>query len=346
MRKIIIWLIAIILFSCCHSGGINIHYYPFKDNGKWGVFDSRGHVILYPKFDTISAFGADGIAYFYESNRCGYINNQGRVIVLNKYLYCYCFNEGVARVTGDNDNELIIDKNGVVLFSSTLDTFDTVMKNGLFLTYSGTLDMVYGNPTNNYMNKYGQCVIHTPYTNGTAFAEGVAKLWNGKESLYIDTLGKKILSIPIYWGYCDEPSEGLISVRTDSAVYYLDRQNMDLNKPVLVKPTSNKYLYAQFKNGFALVYDPISRKYAFMDKYGKLIIPPIYEYMSDFSEGLSAVRNSGGKFGFIDTSGKIVIPMRYDNVLSPFLNELAMVKYNDKIFWINKKGDMITPMQE
>ena len=58
-------------------------------------------------------------------------------------------------------------------------------------------------------------------------------------------------------------------------------------------------------------------KFGYIDKTGKLVIPPMYDEAYDFNEGLAKVE-IGGKAGFIDTTGKVVIPPQYDRVTTPW----------------------------
>lgn len=51
---------------------------PFKaDNGKWGVKDENGKVIVAPKYENIRSF-SDGMAYVREPNQKGGIHRQNR----------------------------------------------------------------------------------------------------------------------------------------------------------------------------------------------------------------------------------------------------------------------------
>jgi hypothetical protein len=73
-----------------------------------------------------------------------------------------------------------------------------------------------------------------------------------------------------------------------------------------------------------------------------MVIPPQYDadfYVIEFSEGLAPVQ-VGGKFGFIDKTGKMVIPPKYDDAFS-FSEGLALVKIGDKFRYIDKTGKFV-----
>jgi len=52
-----------------------------------------------------------------------------------------------------------------------------------------------------------------------------------------------------------------------------------------------------------------------VDKQGKFVIEPKFEFADSFSGGLAAIRSGGeanGKYGFIDREGKTVITPQFD----------------------------------
>ena len=71
-----------------------------------------------------------------------------------------------------------------------------------------------------------------------------------------------------------------------------------------------------------------NKKFGFIDKTGKVVIPPIYDLAWHFSEGLAGVEKNG-KRGFVDKTGKVVIPLIYDSAYS-FSEGLAVVGKNGK----------------
>ncbi|MFT0771429.1 WG repeat-containing protein [Psychrobacter aquimaris] len=125
-------------------------------------------------------------------------------------------------------------------------------------------------------------------------------------------------------------------------------------------------------------------KYGFMNSQGKLVIPLEYDDVGIFSEGFASVEKNN-KSGFINVQGGVVIPFEYDRPsrfsdglarvrkdgryifidktgvealdvdkyynLNPFsyseifLNGLALVEADSKQGLINKKGELVAPIQ-
>ncbi len=76
----------------------------------------------------------------------------------------------------------------------------------------------------------------------------------------------------------------------------------------------------------------------------EFVIPPQFDFVFDFSNGLAAVE-IGGKWGFIDKSGKIVLQAIYESTHLAFSEDLIGVSVGDgtNSLWgfIDKQGQMI-----
>jgi len=85
-----------------------------------------------------------------------------------------------------------------------------------------------------------------------------------------------------------------------------------------------------------------NNKYGFVNEDLKVVIHPIYTWVSDFNEGAaSAMKN--GKVGFINKKNVTLISFEYDEA-EPFKKGLAVVGVNDKYGVINRSGETIVPL--
>jgi len=85
----------------------------------------------------------------------------------------------------------------------------------------------------------------------------------------------------------------------------------------------------------------INKKWGFVDRTGKEVIPFMYEAVQEFSEGLAAVRLNK-KWGFVDETGKEVIPFKYEAVQN-FSEGLAAVRINYRWGFIDTIGKEVIP---
>lgn len=85
--------------------------------------------------------------------------------------------------------------------------------------------------------------------------------------------------------------------------------------------------------------------YGYINKAGKVVVEPKFEYAQLFSEGLAFVR-VGGRYGCIDESGNIVIaPFLSERTPWPFSNGLAWVYIDGKYGLMNKEGKIVIQPQ-
>jgi len=117
---------------------------------------------------------------------------------------------------------------------------------------------------------------------------------------------------------------------------------------------------SEFSEGLAAV--EIDEKWGFIDKTGKIVVPPkycdvfggdVYGFMDagGFRDGLAKVQVGDwetGKWGFIDKTGKEVVPCKYDAV-SSFFEGMAPIMVHDgetyKLGFIDTTGKEVVPPQ-
>ena len=133
------------------------------------------------------------------------------------------------------------------------------------------------------------------------------------------------------WGYINKISKFVIYPQFDSA---------DDFKDGLARVAVGREPDGIFSKVLVLEEVLTNAKWGFIDKTGKFIIPPIYEYLAPFfSEGLAYVQING-KSGFIDQTGKMVIQPQFDNA-SFFREGLACVQIGEKYGFIDKTGKVV-----
>jgi hypothetical protein len=148
------------------------------------------------------------------------------------------------------------------------------------------------------------------------FSEGLAEvgIWDGSnKSGYIDTTGA--LVIPATWASLGDHNASLPTP---------DFWHMERN--------------AEFSEGLAVVRAD-DRKFGYIDKSGKIVIPPQFLYARPFSEGLAVVANDQFAFGYIDKQGKAVIPLTLHNVYPGNFSEgVARIKAASDITFVDHQG--------
>lgn len=85
-------------------------------------------------------------------------------------------------------------------------------------------------------------------------------------------------------------------------------------------------------------------KTGFRDLDNKIVIEPQFDNAEMFSEGYSSVQ-VGNKYGLIDETGKFVLSLQSYAFLGSVHNGLASFRINDKVGFINVKGQEIIKPQ-
>jgi hypothetical protein len=208
-----------------------------------------------------------------------------------------------------------------------------------------------------YVDKTGRMVIKPQFDEAWEFSGGLAAVAADDKLGYIDRTGKFVIPAEHLLASIPPPpfSQGLVAVAeqgvghevldeqfvemmniVDSTANYKAGSVIDLpavfygfidktGKPVL----EPKYQYADnFTEGMAVV--EVGEKFGYVDTTGKLVIEPKYAAAQEFSEGLAAVvlaGDSAEKSGYIDRTGKMIIKPQFKGSVGPFSQGLALVEF-------------------
>lgn len=203
-----------------------------------------------------------------------------------------------------------------------------------------------------YMDRTGKIVVTPQFQRAWDFHDGMARVDSGTEGHgIIDAAGKVTFlrqfswigdfseglaqvtgsDVPAKAGYID--STGALVIPTTWAFYGYPMS--DLMMPLFWRRDRN----ADFSEVLAAVRAP-DGKLGYIDKTGKIVIPPQFLYARPFSEGLAAVSNDQFAFGYIDAHGKVVIPLNYQNVYPGNFSEgIARVKASGDITFVDHKNN-------
>ena len=182
-----------------------------------GVVDSKGNLILETKFQDISDFGKNGLAYaeLPDEAGTGYIDKSGKfVFTLDaKTTYSgYPFNDnGVAVIYVSGMGKLINEKGEFISQTSFNEITEFFGENGL--------TAVRTNDTNGYINAKGEFVITGDFTYNN-FVNGYARIKKDKKWGYIDAEGKAIIE-PQFYKATDFGADGFAIVAKETSQEYV-----------------------------------------------------------------------------------------------------------------------------
>jgi hypothetical protein len=329
----------------------------WDDSGKEGFIDARGHIVIEPVYDTVTAFH-EGLAPVEKDGKWGYIDRTGQMIIPAQWRYAGFFVDGLAPVA---DNEHVygrtepgdtlmscgfIDKTGryVIEPSSALrGLVCPCFKEGMVpLCDQGGCG---------YLDRTGQWAIKPQLLfardSGEAafFSEGLAAIVlretedpntgnRTSDFAYIDKTGKIVFQLNGY-SRVSPFRDGLAKVvrvrlwklgrktRTATTVGFIDRSGR-----------------IKFKFENTMIVDPDN----YMDEH----LGEVFEDdIDEFYEGRACIKDPRTKrYGYVDQTGRSVIPPKYVEA-GDFSDGLASVCTDEqtKCAYIDHQGRVILKMQ-
>ncbi|HYL98798.1 MAG TPA: WG repeat-containing protein, partial [Blastocatellia bacterium] len=326
-------------------------------DGKWGYIDTRGRIVIKPRFTQASSF-ADGQACVAMNGRIGFINRSGRMLhQFEGFEICPKVIEGLIVTKSGVHGWGYINQRGEMAVPPRF-RGGQVFSDGL-----AAIEVESEDPTNDlippkwgYINKTGKIVIEPRFTRAFPFQDGLAYVEMGDDvSGYIDKTGRLVTRTSFAGDRADsgtthEFSEGLAAVESNGFVGFIDRTGAMVIEPQFLSA-------GDFSDGLAPVRFARSlgtTGWGYIDRSGKTVIPPQFAEAEPFSDGLALIGVAGKPevidksgsvamsitLGYIDKSGKIVIAPKYSRA-NDFSEGLAAVGLDSGWGYIDHQGQMV-----
>lgn len=333
MKQIILFLLISQTLSCqlsAQSKGEKIkELYPISENGLWGYINTSGKVKIKPKFRTAGQF-SEGLAPVRVNGTYGYIDPSGEFVIQPRFDVAYKFSSGQARVCIDA-KPYYIDTQGEILFEHNYSEISDFGDDEITIVKTKT--GLYG-----VIDRNGILIADTiyriikPFNSGVAVVGGLtdkSQIYNKEKKAkfgVIDKKGKIIIPFGIYKRIEDFKS-GFSKVELD-----VEYQKGYYNHQGVID-TTGKYRFTVPAKNWHFDYgnEHFSECLAAVDIY--LLDPDsIKTWSSSSKNDYKAV---------INTNGEILFSNKTWEEITPFKNNRAFVKNDDKWFLIDNKGDLL-----
>ncbi len=228
--------------------------------------------------------------------------------------------------------------------------------------------------------------LDNTYDQLSEFEGGVAKVWKNGKPGFIDRNGNEITPFEDYLEY-EQFEGGLIRLYKGGKVAFSDKEGnivipyrddpgfstfkegvaffsaepgTTFEKPRLMDKDGKEIIFDNYdrieisKNGFfrVVIRDAFGRdKSGYINKYGMEVVPPVYDYITEFSEGL-ALAKKGEKITIIDIEGNTIATLDKLYVIMEAFSEgraqvgISVVENNKRSFkfgFIDTTGKEIIP---
>ena len=201
-----------------------------------------------------------------------------------------------------------------------------------------------------YIDREGRVVIEPQYTYAFGFTEGLAAVEVDGKYGFIDKDGRMAIPPKYYWA--NSFTEGLATVQADDCFQIIDRQGS------VVASLDKDFTDVQvFSCGLAAA-EVKSKKYGFIDPTGKMVIEPMFGFVTPFSDGLAVAtianddddeddkkEKEESKSGIIDTQGRFVMAPLYDEAEN-YSEGVLPVKKDGRWRFVDNTGADVVVLRE
>jgi len=301
-RIFIIFCILLVFCSCSVSGGSKSENIFIKSN------DANQDYFVFIKYRN----------FWFQSNKYGYMNSRGEVVIPPNFEYAEDFVDGMAIVKTGNGYG-VIDKSGRYILQPIYSGCK-LLGNGLiaYEAYKWKLK-----------DAEGKDIGALEFDDIMKFSEGLAAVKIGDKWGFINTGGELVIE-PVY-DFAANFEDSLCSVQINDRWGLIDIYGNKIVEPVFQNRLwiVDDYILVQGNDG----------KWGYLDNKGEQVIDYKFEKALNFREGLAPVYREG-KWGYIDKQGNFAIEPDFDEA-KEFANGLALVKKENKFYYINMEGTIV-----
>ncbi len=285
-------------------------------NNKYGCINSKGMVILPPKYDAIS-IEENNMILFTTNEKWGLSDANGNIVLNPIYDYVELIPENNSAVIAQNEKWGIVDFNRILRVPLKYDRIFYNSQNGEKLirvtlnNKTGFLNL------SNYTER-----IPLIYDHADDFRHGLAAVELGGKHGVIDKKGNIVL--PFEYDNTDIFDNGMISLEQDNK-YGLAAQDG--------KVISKNQYDSIVLNGSCFI-GKKDNTYGVLDLNGNMVIPPTFDYISDYYNDVYNSRNSyiTTKYGSSSVNNSILITDKDQNIDLSSLILLNQITPKIKLF--------------
>ncbi|ERI07822.1 WG repeat-containing protein [Aneurinibacillus aneurinilyticus] len=231
----------------------------------------------------------------------GYINSAGRFIILPEYSYAYPFQENRLAIVEKKGGYGIINEAGRFIVEPKYDFIQPFFEG---------LAIVQDKSGARIIDQQGQEITTKPYAYIASFQEGRAVFQNYRMQYgYLDAKGREI--IPAIYVYANDFWKGYAVVKVKEGQYALLNEKGDVEEHY-------SYAFVGSQGDGLLAFQEVEQgKYGFMDKNGRVVLPPSYTSVQPFQKGRAIVNvaeDYHNRYGVIDKAGTFIIKPQYNSI--------------------------------
>jgi len=233
----------------------------------------------------------------------GYVNYYGTIRVHEKYSSLNSFSENLAVAYKDGVASYVDAAGNEVITLGVCEAHD------FHQGRARIVDNKDGHNNTYFIDKTGKSVILLGNTTADDFQSvGLAKIYRNGLIGQIDVNGNNVNHIQ--FSTLRNYVEGLAYCEwTDANGFH--KGYLNTKGQLQIAGLNTSYVYSDFSDGMAKVYDPATSQVGYIDTTGWLAVYCQYEDGDDFHNGVARIKR-GGLWGYIDKTNKYTVQPEYD----------------------------------
>lgn len=323
------------VFKHCKDGFEIVRYLKAQDRGVYGlqvndplygIRNSKNEMVLSAIYPTVWESGEPGIFIVKnKADKAGLFDARIKsFIVPDEYDEINTFNNGVAVISKENEESAMeygaVDKTG---------KFIVPVKYDYLGPYLDGLMLFEQNKKTGYIDKDDKIIIPAMYTSRASFTNGLAPVTLDKEGKYGYINKQNEMIVPIQFVDASAFYKGYAQVtRKEDSYRNADNAEMALMDSKGKMITDFSYNSISMRTGCGLFIAKQGKKYGALDSTGKLVVPAIYDNVSEHGNNFVVV-TSNKKSGLANQGGQVVLQPEYDYI--------SVINAADK-FYVRKNG--------
>lgn len=287
-------------------------------NGKkMGLIDQNGTICIEPIYDAIRPYEFAPLSVSL-NKQYGFVSKDGKVIVAPTYRQANIFHHGLAPVEINGTWEYINSNGEQVTHEKFMNA--NGLSNGVGLVSKKNF---LGQTRFGYVDSNGKYIAEPVYSMAFNFTEGLAGVCRttiiGDQFCgYINTKGEEVTSFR--YAYVSPFQSGIAKVGERTIVgsnkaisTYIDKNGKKfyqsdkaINFNSFASAFTDIFVGAFDKNGFAKFQD--KGQWGIINRQGEIVIPPQYQNIDIFQDGIIKAYKIGGGVVFLDDKNNTVLP--------------------------------------
>jgi len=344
MKKIL-FLLKLTFLLCGFTGLAQPKYFIFEEKGKLGLVDLQGKTVLAPTFNSIKEkqpyiiackqakgcsvynenlqpilkgtynsirFGCEGQFIVEKNGKYGVVSEKGTIILPLKYSFINSNKNGYTVTLNDKTGLFNSEGKEIIPISYRWIYTDEIDDN---IPIVARL-----NGKEGYINTKNEWVIPATYRDAFAFRQGLAKVMEVRDYIYINLKGEPV--IQDFDAYVIDPSDNtyIVGVRKECKYMVYDLNGNLLDTYNLLRNNWNDdAIFAVRKDG----------KWGYINLKNEVVIPIEFTNrgVSSFKNGVAKYYTDSG-IGLINMKGEIIAEPKYNSI--EYVREnVAIVLFDD-----------------